>query len=279
MKKRKKYIYSLLILGILVGCTSNPNDVMNEKPIDMNHENDSTIGNIEVPSVTPELGGVFEDKQDEKERPTQVEAVFLNSIPLRNFGSLTEDEIDKSGFLVNPSTFDYRYSGDYTQVVSPFEYDENDDKLYAFWVRMGNYVGETPEDTPLQDDYETKEDYMSALNIYDYNKLFDAVKETEIFIVEKYPYTVKGGFIESLENYNNENGVLAPAVVGKLKELKKVFGSGETVNGRNYQLLPATRPDIGELAKNQGYTGEITMFTFEDIAGTEKYVTVTIEVK
>ena len=149
MKKWCIYL-SCILLGILfISCAPKPQDAGTKQDVTKQPENTPT------PEITPE----------EVSRPTQVDAIFLNKLP--SFWSEGAEYSDYIEYNPGKLGVEMTYSGNYSRIDCLYYTEEYDDEqLFAFVVRLGNYAYGTPPDYPSKYKGGTPEDYVDRLLEY-----------------------------------------------------------------------------------------------------------------
>lgn len=267
----------LMLLGIcLIGCSAEEKkeqNVPSTNEITQEPSNDETnLGNESQESLEKE---VF-----------SVDAMFLN-------GVITYSD-DTGAFKKTPyEEIAGRYctsmnsDGDYSQVVSAYNIDKDDDEqLCAFVVRVGKKsVGYLR--IPKQEEDESEIDYTyRKIGYYE-----DVLRQRGIYILEDYPYCLKYKVSRGLEDFLDEEyynvyayGCIGPsfAVVGTMKDIVELCKDCEMVDGWYFQFLPAPRPDLVEVAREAGdyvfwdYQG--FMWSRMEVLGEEESIITTVEV-
>lgn len=173
------------------------------------------------------------------------EVVFVNYIP-----SMDEEPVTIPYNLLNWS----------------YPTNQPQDTLYA--VFLEHETGEYDEEyVELVDSFEWNEeeseeinnarfaDYLIALYDYETKMAIEMIKDTNLILLEDYPYCFYNHSQENLVlNRPWEHLILGNcAVVGTYEELKKVFDGTEPVNGHCFKVWAAPRPDMVEKAQEAGY--------------------------
>ena len=275
MKNWKRYVCLLLILCICTGCKSQQEDDVTNNPVNEKDNNENEKQNSE------QILDGQKQNQDDVQLNTEineVEVVFLNTILSPLAATASEVDEDRTYFLYKPSNFYWGYYNDYNQIISYYDVEENDDRLFAFVVTPGSST--TANITVNREDYETTEEYLYDLRLQIYCSLKESLKGTKIKVVKNYPYSRRELSVGPLgyheEFYSTSNDYSAFVIAGTMKDIMELFAEGERANGWYCRLISATRPDAVTLARERGIKKDITQVNFSEIFGEENQVTVKV---
>ncbi len=278
MKNWKRYVSILLILCICAGCKSQQEYDATNNPVNEKDNNENEKQNNE------QILDDSKKSQDDAQLNTEideVEVVFLNTILSPLMATASGVDEDRTYFLYKPSNFYWGYYSDYNQIISYYDVEENDDRLFAFVVTPGNST--TCNITVNREDYETIEEYFYDLRLQIYCSLKESLKGTKLKVIKNYPYSRRELSVGPLgyheEFYSTANDYSAFVIAGTMQDIMELFPEGKSAIGWYCRLVSATRPDAVTLARERGIKKGITQANFSEIFGEENQVTVKVRVE
>ena len=255
MKKWKLCLLGLLVCVTMSGCEKQKNimndEIVNQEPVDAQTR-------IDV------IEDVLKINIDAYVDSNTITAKFMNEITYSNPNTLEEGFSYIKKEKIDGNYLAYFNSNVFSQIISFYELEEDEKIPYAFTVSVGGYENGKPLDYPVKKSHESKAEFKVREYQYVHQMIIDALKGTDLYVMEDYPYSYGYEFDENQEAYKEMYEYVqdcfcySPAcvVIGSIEDLKDLCEFGRSVNGLYLHLTSALRPDIVEKLIEKGYTAE-----------------------
>ena len=274
----KKHIFFIMMACMII-CVAGCNNGDKKEP----NIPDAGVVTQEPSNDDTKVNDVEQDIP--KKEVISVDVMFTNG--LLTYG---EDEgYYKSPFHDASESYsaDMNYGGKYSQVISAYGIDPNDDEqLCAFVVRRGqDSVGAMR--IPKQEENESMLEYAYRTNGY----IEDVLRQRGIYIIEDYPYCFNYRASRGLENFPDadyynvyRHGCLHAsfAVAGTMKDITELCKDCGLIDGWYLQFISAPRPDLVEVVGAEGDYGfwerPFQVLERMDMFGEEDSIIATVDV-
>ncbi len=281
MKKWKLCFWGFLLGAMMSGC-ENQNDKVEHEPVNTEIVDEQNRKDV----IEAVLNLNLETYVDSD----TINATFMNEIIFRNLNSMEAkfSYIEKE----NGEYLQVYNSNTFSQIVSYYG-AEDEKRLYAFTVTVGDYENGKPLDYPVRTDAESKEEFQIREYQYIRQTILNALKGTDLYIMEDYPFSYGYELKENQEPYEKMYQYIqgyftnrpACVVIGSIEDLKALCEFGKAINGLYLHFTSALRPDIVEDLVEKGYTAENVWEKlwspefYQQIFGEDDFVEVSVNVK
>ena len=157
----------------------------------------------------------------------------------------------------------------YNEIINDYNDTQNErnaDTLYAFVIIFNTYEGQqglaqtNPAICPEENEKESPQEYSIQRFQYETDIAKKILKDNGFYLLADYPYSSHSPYIE------DTNGELIPndvdfnhglcAFAGTLKDIERVFGEKEPINGWYCRVVSAVRPDFEVYLQKAGWKNE-----------------------